>query len=147
MVGEKIARHRDAADDRFGETTGSELIGHFGGDLLPQVAAEFFMDAFVADDGKLLRPRREIKQDRVAILSGAHPELLETARRAIDDLISLNLTSGDKDTDFAGCPAFGLLNRLNNRGFVQLAKEVMRFHGCTTISRWRRHHRSFRRHR
>jgi hypothetical protein len=146
-VGEKIARHRDAADDRFGETTRSELIGHFGGDLLPQVAAEFFMDAFVADDGKLLRPRREIKQDRVAILSGAHPELLEAARRAIDDLISSNLTSGDKDTDFAGCPPFGLLNRLNNRGFVQLAKEVMRFHDCTTISRWRRPHRSFRRHR
>jgi hypothetical protein len=146
-VGEKIARHRDAADDRFGETTGSEFVGHFGDDLLPQVAAEFFMDALVADDGKLLRPGRKIKQDRVAILSGAHPELLETARRAIDDVTGLNLTSGDKDTDFAGRPAFRLLNRLSNRGFVQLAKEIMRFHGCTTISRWPRHHRSFRRHR
>ena len=38
-----------------------------------------------------------------------------------------NLTSGDKDTDLAGGPAFGLLNRLNNRSLVELAEEVVRF--------------------
>ena len=114
---------------------------------MPEVGAEFFMDAFVADNGKLLRAWSEIKQDGVAIPSRAHPELLETACRATDDLICPNLTSGDKDTDFAGGPAFGLLNRLNNRGLVELAEEVVRSHCCPTISRWRLPHRSSRRRR
>ena len=90
MAGEKVARHRDAADDRFGETTGPELLGHHRGNFVPKLGAEFFIDALVADDSKLLGARRKIKQDGVAIPSAAHPELLETACRAAEDVISVD---------------------------------------------------------
>ena len=142
MASKKVAGHPDAGDDRFGETTGLELVGHHRGEFVPEVGAEFFMDALIADNRKLLRAWSEIKQDGVAIPSRAHPELLETACRATDDLICPDVTSGDKDTDLAGGPAFRLLNSLNNRSLVELPEKVVSSHCCPTIFRWRLHHQS-----
>ena len=105
------------------------------------------MDALIADDRKLLRAWSEIKQDGVAIPSRAHPELLETACRATDDVICLDVTSGDKDTDLAGGPAFRLLNSLNNRSLVELTEKIVSSHSCSTIFRWLLHHQSSHRHR
>ena len=45
---------------------------------LPEGIAEFFVHAFVADDGELVRARRKIKQDRIAFPGGGHPKLFES---------------------------------------------------------------------
>jgi hypothetical protein len=142
VASEKVARHQDPADNRFGKVTGPELVGHHRGDFVPKVRAELFMDALVADDRKLLGAWGEIKQDGVAILSRAHPELLETACRATDDVIGAHMASGDKHADLARGPAFRLLNRLNNRSLVELVEKVVSSHCCPTIFRWRLHHQS-----
>ena len=118
MAGEKIARPRNAADNGVGETTCPELVGHHRCDFVPKLVAEFFVDALVSDDGKLLGARREIKQDRVVLLSGVHPELLEATYGASDHVISAHVTSGDEDTDLAGRLAFGPLNCLNHCSVV-----------------------------
>ena len=102
---------------------------------LPKFGAEFFIDALVSDDSKLLGARRKVEQDGVAILGGAHPELLETACRAAGDVITVDITSGDKDADLAGGPAFRLLNGLNNCSLVKLAEKIVSSHGRTTIFR------------
>ena len=147
MASEKVAGHRDAGDDRFGETPGLELVGHYRGDFVPKVGAKFFMDALIADNRKLLGAWSEIKQDGVAIVGRAHPELFETACRATDNVICLDVTSGDKDTDLAGGPAFRLPNSLHNRSLVEVTEKVVRSHCCPTIFRWRLHHQSSRRRR
>ena len=147
MAGEKVACHRDAGDDRFGETTGPELLGHHRGDFVPKLGAEFFIDALVADDSKLLGARRKIKQNGVAVPSPANRELLETACRAAENGITVDITSGDKDADLAGGPAFCLLNGLNNRSLVKLSEKIVSSHGRTTIFRSPLHLRSCRRHR
>ena len=142
MASQKVAGHRDAADHRFSETTGPKFAGHRRGDFFPEVRAEFFMDALVADDCKLLGAWRQIEQDGVAVLSGAHAEFFKTAGRAIDNGISVDVASGDKHADLPGRPAFRLLNGLNDRSLVELVEEVVSSHCCPTICRWRLRHRS-----
>jgi hypothetical protein len=147
VASQKVAGHLDAADHRFSEPTGPEFASHCRGDFFPVVCAEFLMNALVADDRKLLGTWREIEQDGVTILSGAHAELFKTAGRAIDDRISVDVASGDKHADLPGRPAFRLLNGLNDRSLVELAEEVVSSHCCSTICRSPLRHRSCPRHR
>ena len=119
MASEKVACHRDAADDRFGVAANSKLVGHDRRDFLPMVGAKFFINSLAADDCELLGAWRKVKQDGVSLLSAAHTEFLETIGRAIDDLISVDVTSGDEDTDFARRPTLRLLNGLNDRSLVE----------------------------
>ena len=56
----------DGVDDSVGEPARPEQVGHFGNLLFPERLAAAGMEAFVTDDGELLRLGGDKDQHRVA---------------------------------------------------------------------------------
>jgi len=93
-------------------------------EIRPKLLAAFLVDAFVANDRELLRPRRDENQDAVPFPRFLHPKLQKFLLSSLKCVL-LKFSPLEKDANLAGSFRFRVFNRFYDPIVLQLANESM----------------------
>jgi hypothetical protein len=125
--GKRVARFRNRVNNRVTEALISKMRAHAFDKLLPELLATFFMDGFVADNGKLMRARRNENEDGIALWSLVHPKAMKSFLRDHQGIV-LQLSALNVNADLTRCFCFCIANRLHDSIMVKLAEKFFRAH-------------------
>jgi len=143
MARQELARFLDRFHEGIREILISEMGPHLLDELLPESIATFLVNAFIPNHRKLSRARGHINQDRVALISRLHPQLLEPLSRMIEG-VAVQFSSLHVDPNLAGGLGFGPFDRSNDAIVIELLEKILGSH-CSTSSRSSLRRQSFRR--
>jgi hypothetical protein len=133
MGRERVAGLMDCFNEGVAEMFVFKMAAHGIDKALPEVLAAFFVDGFVAHDGKLVRAGRDENKDGVAVVRFVHPELAEFLLRG-SERITTQLAALNVNADLAGSFCFGISNRLHDSIMLELAQEFFRSHSLPARS-------------
>ncbi len=81
MLRQNAADLSDRISQCVGETFAPEMFTHKIDNALPVTLAALFVNSLIADDGELVRSRRDENQDAVAFARLVHPEPMKSFLR------------------------------------------------------------------
>ena len=122
MLRQQVAGLLHAVDDARREFGFAKVAGHGVRQLPPEFIPALRMNAFIADDGKLVRARRHENQHAVPFRGLVHAQAHEFRLRGGDGVV--NVFVADADPDLAGGLVFGITNRRDNVVVVQMFGKV-----------------------
>src|ERR1039458_3096336 len=121
MLRQQVARLLHAVDDARREFGFAKVAGQGVRQLPPEFIPALRMNAFIADDGKLVRAGGHENQHTVPFGRLVHAQAQEFRLRGGDRIV--NVFGADADPDFAGGLVFGITNRRDNFVVVQMFGE------------------------
>lgn len=130
MPGQHLTYVANRIDDRIREPFRPEVFAHFRHNPFPQFIAAMFVNAFIAEDRKLVNPRRDKNQHPVTRFRLLHTEPLKSVLRRRQDVL-LEFASLNINPDLAGSPLFRIANGLNNPIMIEPADEFLGSHRLT----------------
>ena len=101
MSGESFGGFLDCFDEGVAEFFVSKMLAHSIDQSLPKLIAAIFMNGFVADDGKLMRSRRNEDKNGVALGRLMHAKPVKFLLRR-DEWITGELSTLNVNVNFTG---------------------------------------------
>ena len=133
MLRQQVAGLLHAVDDARRKFGFAKVAGHGVRQLPPEFIPALRVNAFIADDGKLVRARGHENQHAVPFGGLVHAQAQEFRLRGGDGVV--NVFVADADPDLAGGLVFGITNRRDNFVVVQMFGEGSRVHKLPAPSR------------
>src|ERR1035437_8307892 len=133
MLRQQFAGLLHAMDDARREFGFAEVTGHGVRQLPPEFIPALRMNAFIADDGKLVRAGGHKNQHAVPFRRLVHAQTQEFRLCGGDGVV--NVFVADADADLAGGLVFGITNRRDNFVVVQMLGKGSRVHKLPAPSR------------
>src|ERR1039457_6217990 len=133
MLRQQVAGLLHAVNDARREFGFAKVAGHGVRQLPPEFIPALRMNAFIADDGKLVRARGHENQYTVPFGRLVHAQAQEFRLRGGDGVV--NVFGADADADLAGGLVFGITNRRDNFIVVQMSGKGSRVHKLPAPSR------------
>jgi len=133
MLRQQVARLLHAVDDARREFGFAKVAGHGVRQLPPKFIAALRMNAFIADDGKLVRAGGHENQHAVPFGRLVHAQAQEFRLRGGDGVV--NVFVADEDADLAGGLVLGVTNRRDNVVVLQMLGKGSRVHKLPAPSR------------
>lgn len=124
MSGQYFSDFLNRLDDGVTEFLVPKMRAHSLDKALPELFAAFFVDRFVAHDGKLVRAGCDENEHGVALARLVHSQPMEFFLRC-DQWIDIQLPTLNINANLTGRFCFRLLNRLHDPVVLELAQEFL----------------------